>query len=73
MRPVMTRMFFAALALCGVAWAAAPAAYAADEIEVHGQPRTFVLHVPTGFESGTGAPLVIAFHGQGGTAWACRY
>ena len=37
------------------------------QIDVAGRQRTYLLHLPPGFEPGTGATLVLAFHGQGGT------
>jgi len=52
--------------------AGAPSAVAAsaDEIDVGGRTRTYDLHVPPGVDVGAGAPLVVAFHGQGGTGQA---
>src|SRR5436190_3498789 len=44
-----------------------PAAHA-DEIDVGGRVRTYDVHVPPGVE--VDAPLVMAFHGQGGSGKA---
>lgn len=41
-------------------------------IAVDGQPRTYLLAVPDGYEPGTPMPVVFAWHGLGGTSRSAR-
>lgn len=46
-----------------------PAGRSVDRtVTVDGQPRTYVLHVPAGYDPATPTPLVLSFHGHGRTA-----
>jgi polyhydroxybutyrate depolymerase len=42
-------------------------------LEVAGLERTYIVHVPPGYKSGTTLPLVIMLHGGGGTAKAAMW
>ena len=37
-------------------------------ITVNGLTRTYILHIPTGYNSSTRVPLVFVLHGMGGKA-----
>jgi polyhydroxybutyrate depolymerase len=53
-----------------VAFCALAAAQTTEErtMQFAGQPRTYRIHIPPGYDSSKPAPLVIGFHGGGGTS-----
>ena len=46
----------------------APPGTSTQTINVGGEPRTYMLHVPPSYQVGTPTPLVMAFHGMGSNA-----
>ncbi len=49
---------------------AAPVGDSTRRLVSGGRTRTYLLHVPTAYTAGASVPLVIAFHGYGGTGTA---
>jgi polyhydroxybutyrate depolymerase len=72
-----SRLFWSLLALLALVAACVHASAARShqarsveqELSVDGLTRTFRLHVPADLPAGEAVPLVMVFHGGGGTAW----
>lgn len=50
-----------------------PAPDVVKHLEVEGNERVYIAHLPKGYETGEKRPLVIMFHGGGGTANSGRF
>lgn len=57
---------------CGISSSPAGQPSVTDSIESGGHERTYVLHVPTNYVPGKATPLILMFHGRGGSGAAAE-
>jgi len=69
----LVQILFAAVIAITALRGAAMAEELRFSIRVGVLPREYVVHVPPGYSSNTPAPVVIMYHGGGGTAEAARF